>query len=158
MKNTTLPVAPTGDLLFDLAPACSGFVTESELREMLPHGSGIDCDWRFEPMKDGIRCRNSFHFMDENGYYSGWGDFSVVLFHHKADVFNPLRGPCAGKTQVVHRRGDVDFKIVTHGSAWRRVAADGLADYIHESVYFSLEKILTKRHETIATLSAEAKQ
>lgn len=142
--NTT-----SSEILFDLAPHGQGFVTESELIDMLPHGSGIDCKWRVEPFGNGVECHNSWHFMDENGYYCGYGDFSVKIFHHKKDVLNPLKGPCAGQVQVVHRKGDVDFKVICRGREWRRSVALGVADHIHESVYFALEKILTKRHETI---------
>lgn len=139
------------DLILDLAPHGKGFITESELLEMLPHGSGIDCKWRFEPIGGGVDCHNSFHLMDENGYYNGFADFTVRIFHHKKDVLNPLRGPCAGQTQVVHRKGDVDFKLITRGSKWKRNCAFGVDDYLHDTISFSLERILTKRHEIIAS-------
>lgn len=137
------------EILLDLAPSGKGFMTASELIEMLPHGSGIDCAWRVEPMRDGVECFNSFHMMNENGMYDGYADFSVKIFHHRKDVFHSLHGPCAGMVQVLHRKGDLDFKVVTRGSAWRRVVAADLAEYIHECVYFALESILTKRNETI---------
>jgi len=143
----------TSEILLDLAPHGSGFITETELIEMLPHGSGIDCSWRIEPRADGVDCFNSFHMMDENGSYCGYAEFSVRIFHAKHDVFNPLKGPCAGQIQVVQRKGDIDFKIVCRGNAWRRNVAYGLKDYLTETVGFSLEKILTHRRETIAAAS-----
>ncbi len=87
--------------------------------------------------------------MDENGYYDGYADFTVKIFRHRKDVLNPLKGPCAGMVQVIHRKGDADFKIVTHGTAWRRKSAYGLTDCLHETVYFALETLVTKRNETI---------
>lgn len=48
------------------------------LRKVLPHGSGIDCDWRFTKRKNGaILASNSFHCMNETGYYVGYADFTV---------------------------------------------------------------------------------
>jgi len=139
------------EYILDLAPHGKGFVTEAELIEMLPHGSGIDCRWELNPIGDGVNCENSFHMMNENGYYCGYAGFTVRIFHHKKDVFNPLRGPCAGKVQVLHRKGDVDFHLVTHGTAWRRNVAYGLAEYLNDTLHFALEGILTKRHEIIAS-------
>lgn len=145
MKTETI----SNELLFDLAPNGKGFLTEDQLTELLPHGSGIDCKWTFASIRDGIDCFNSFHMMDENGGYCGYADFRVRLFHHKKDVFNPLKGPSSGKVQVVHRKGDVDFKVMTSGNAWRRNAAYGLADDIHEQVSHALRDVLTNRRETI---------
>lgn len=47
--------------------------------ENMPHGSGIDADWAVSEPKDGryIYFHNSFHLMDENGFYAGWQDFKV---------------------------------------------------------------------------------
>ncbi len=58
----------------------------SDLIERLPHGSGIDADWRWEYYGDGeLRAFNSYHTMDEFGGYSDWVDFSV-LFKDIRDV------------------------------------------------------------------------
>jgi len=54
-----------------------------ELAEYLTEnvrGSGIDAEWKFmHAPKDWIIIRNSYHVMNENGYYEGWQDFSVKL-------------------------------------------------------------------------------
>ncbi len=43
------------------------------------HGSGIDADWRIEETKSSIRAYNSYHAMDEMGYYDRWIDFTVIF-------------------------------------------------------------------------------
>lgn len=56
---------------------------KAELLKVLPHGSGIDSDWKFSefPMgsPDTIECYNSYHVLDGSGYYAGWIDFTVTL-------------------------------------------------------------------------------
>jgi hypothetical protein len=51
-----------------------------KLTATLPHGSGIDCDWCFTFQKNGkIRCSNSWHKMNNNGFYRGYTDFYFKL-------------------------------------------------------------------------------
>lgn len=45
----------------------------------LPHGSGIDCDWHCTMKGDYVLFSNSYHCMNENGYYEGYQDFTVKL-------------------------------------------------------------------------------
>lgn len=47
----------------------------------LPHGSGIDCDWSGHCPSNGkyVYFRNSYHVMNENGFYAGYQDFTVRL-------------------------------------------------------------------------------
>ncbi len=53
---------------------------ESALGDCLPHGSGINSSWEFSWQRDGsIVCANSFHCMNDVGYYDGWADFKVVI-------------------------------------------------------------------------------
>lgn len=55
------------------------------LESLLPHGNGIDCKWDFDYQKNGkVLAKNSYHCMDENGYYDGWADFTVKFDMHKA--------------------------------------------------------------------------
>ena len=54
-------------------------ITEKKLNEILPHGSGIDCDWVFNEQKNYWKCENAFHCMDENGFYVGYADFSIII-------------------------------------------------------------------------------
>ncbi len=55
-------------------------LTVDKLKEILPHGSGIDCDWWFEEKKCGtIHAGNSYHCMDKFGGYVGYIDFTLII-------------------------------------------------------------------------------
>lgn len=51
------------------------------IEKTIPHGSGIDAKWKIRFSETGHRviCWNSYHQMDENGYYDGWRDFRVHI-------------------------------------------------------------------------------
>ena len=54
--------------------------TLSDLCNALPSGSGIDCGTKLDRdacRPDRLVFTLSYHFMDENGFYCGWGDFVV---------------------------------------------------------------------------------
>ena len=52
---------------------------EQLLQENLPHGSGIDCDWKVQILKNGtIKCFNSFTCYSD-GMIDGYQDFYVVI-------------------------------------------------------------------------------
>ncbi len=53
---------------------------DSLLDEFMPHGSGIDNGVTFDYEKSTEKhliFHFAYHFMDENGYYDGWGDFTL---------------------------------------------------------------------------------
>jgi hypothetical protein len=63
-----------------------------DIVDALPHGSGIDADWQVSVTKRSIRLSNSFHAMDDNGFYDGWADFTVItprfaMAQHWGDYF-----------------------------------------------------------------------
>ncbi len=126
-------------------------ISEIELLKILPHGSGIDTTWYFETHKNGnVTAHCSFHLMNDAGYY-GWQNFRVRIFRHKSDKLNPLKGLCQGQTQVVHRRGDIDFEVNLTGRRIQRNSTYGLLDDLSENIGSALSeaKILTNRNETI---------
>ena len=43
------------------------------------HGSGINSDWEGGETQDNIRIYNSFNVINENGYYDGFADFTVLI-------------------------------------------------------------------------------
>ena len=47
----------------------------------LPHGSGIDCEWWGNMPKSGdyVTFGNSYHCMNENGFYDGYQDFFIRI-------------------------------------------------------------------------------
>lgn len=55
--------------------------TIDELIKYLPHGSGIDNEWKIDSTKhEVLSFSNSFHAMDEQGGYCGWIDFTVKIY------------------------------------------------------------------------------
>jgi hypothetical protein len=54
----------------------------SLITNQLPHGSGLDTEWAIDFDKshgNKITLSTSYHAMDENGYYDGWIDFTVIV-------------------------------------------------------------------------------
>jgi hypothetical protein len=93
-------------------------INEETVLEMLPHGSGIDCKWEVEEFKPSILCKNSYHVMDENGYYDGYIDFSVRIPKHE-----PL-----------------DFEVHFATSSGRTHAKDlGLVEYLEDTIFWSIK-------------------
>jgi len=74
------------------------------------HGSGVDSDWKLMKEKSFAVIKNSFHCMDEHGYYDGWQDFSIKL---------PLNG------DVMH------FKLVFNGDQYL-AQKNMLRDYLEQ--------------------------
>ena len=77
---------------------------DNNKKGMLPHGSGIDSDYTIEENKDKTKyiIYNSFHYMDEYGYYRGWIDFKLTVPKQKPIDFK-LTFPYCNST------GYVDF-------------------------------------------------
>ena len=45
----------------------------------LPHGAGIDSTWHIYGTPERIALHNSYHCMNDAGYYDGWKDFKVIV-------------------------------------------------------------------------------
>lgn len=55
---------------------------EELVREHMPSGSGIDSGVQFDfdrSTGDKLVFNSSFHYMNDNGYYCGWIDFTVTV-------------------------------------------------------------------------------
>jgi hypothetical protein len=76
------------------------------------HGSGIDRDWKLSQSKNYLNLHNSFHCMDEQGFYCGWQDFTVKL---------PLNG-------LVN-----DFKLIFNGTQYLGIK-HGLKEYLYDII------------------------
>jgi len=90
------------------------------LNGMLPHGSGIDADWiiSFKNKSNKIYISNSYHHMNEDGYYDGWSDFTVII--------NLL--------------GNEYFKLVFNGTESQRLAKKyDIRDYLESYLSECLE-------------------
>jgi hypothetical protein len=97
-----------------------------KVHNLLPHGSGIDDTWQWtKDTKYTIRFDNSFHCMNEDGFYTHWVDFGVVLTICQKYVLNPLKGPSEGMTQIVNKPGDILLDIKCRNNE--------LKDYLYDS-------------------------
>lgn len=97
---------------------------EEHLMEILPHGSGIDCDWEFSEQKDGkIVCKNSWHLMNEDGYYIGYIDFSIRF----------------------HRTKPLNFILQFHTNKFghRMLKYHGIREYLNDDFTSALDKFET---------------
>lgn len=121
----------------------------SDLTEALPHGSGIDAEWHIAGCKNGnVKASCSYHYMNEHGYYMTWYDFTVTIFRHKKDVLHPLTGPLEGRFQVIHKKGDPDFRITFAGAK----LPFGIRDYLESDINYCLQAagiIYSTRTDTI---------
>lgn len=53
-----------------------------KLEAELPRGSGIDCGCKIDRENSGdkkVIITFDYHFMDDNGYYDGWGSFKLIV-------------------------------------------------------------------------------
>lgn len=131
-----------------------GLFTESQLIESLPHGSGIDCKWTVEVAKNGsVVAYNSFHVMNDVGFYVGYQDFKVKLFRRKTDDIHYLRD---GRIQILSHKGDIEVVVQSVGG-WRRDrAAYDLREYIWDTVLWSLlDGVLKDQQRKSVIVTAE---
>jgi hypothetical protein len=111
-----------------------------ELADKLPHGSGIDDDWYVTICKNGnLLVSSSFHEMDEWGGYCGWRNFSFRIYRAKTTKRHPLKGPCAGKVQIIHKRGDILMSGV------RGTNKPDLNEYLDDMLAQELASLLSKQ-------------
>jgi hypothetical protein len=83
----------------------------NELTEVCS-GSGIDCEWEIEEYHDRIIAKNSYHGMNEHGYYDSWADFSLTVYFD----------------------GAPDWQVKFHGKGFRHKGwFCGLKDYLEDS-------------------------
>ena len=96
--------------------------------DLLPHGSGIDCDWEYDvpETSNTVRLSNSFHCMNENGMYDGYADFTLIV-----DV----------KPTVSHLYG---FRLQFNGRESQRLNYKyGLREYLEDTLGWALADIIT---------------
>lgn len=74
------------------------------LDRVLPHGSGINCDWCFDWQQNGkVTASNAYHCMDDNGFYCGYADFTIKLDLAKPEDFTlHFNGKLAAKLNARH--------------------------------------------------------
>lgn len=117
-------------------------ITEEKLLELLPTGNGINSDWEITEHKNGnVTAKNSFHAMDEAGFYDGYMPFTVRIFQVTETRINKLKGPCEGQYQIVAKKGDIDFSLSCNDNRQRSFI--GLGDSLTDLLQNSLKSILT---------------
>jgi len=84
----------------------------SALLDVLPHGSGIDGDWSFDYTDKRIYVSNSYHRMDENGYYCGWIDFTVIIDGLHRDIWGKLDFTIKGRFGKYQDLKDYLYEII----------------------------------------------
>lgn len=50
-----------------------------KLLDLLPHGSGLDGQYKLDVKNEKILLYMDYHAMDDNGYYDGWIHFTVTI-------------------------------------------------------------------------------
>jgi hypothetical protein len=98
----------------------------SKLIEVLPHGSGIDCDWEYDvpETSNTVRLSNAYHCMNEHGYYDGYADFTLIV--------NPR----------TDENGLYDFKLQFNGRDSHRLNYKyGLREYLEDTLGSALNDI-----------------
>lgn len=91
-----------------------------KLADLLPHGSGIDCDWTLDVKRGKVVASNSYHAMDEWGSYDGWADFYIAV---------PTKSP-------------KDFAFHFHGKLAQYLNRKyALREYLEDEMYCALEEL-----------------
>jgi hypothetical protein len=125
-----------------------------EFVDSLPHGSGIDCTWGGHTTKHGkyVYFTNSYHVMNEVGYYVGYQDFTVRLdkkeFHLFLTYTELKRTQCIDEpdredwTMIAHDTIDSILKSFTIQFNNGHYLADyyGLREYLEDTIYWSLKE------------------
>jgi len=108
----------------------------------LPHGSGIDSMWGWNTFKNGnVTFYNSYHVMNEVGFYDGWEDFSVRVFKIKRTIINVLRGPCEGDVQVVFVEGDLDWQVRMSGTFRNEGSRYGVREDLEQIIEIAMSEL-----------------
>jgi len=92
----------------------------NELINYLPHGSGLDSDWNIDFNKshgNKLVFYMGYHAMDENGYYDGWIDFTLIV---KPSLIHGI---------TLHIRGNFG-------------KYQDIKDYLYDILRYSLESII----------------
>lgn len=113
------------------------------LIDTLPHGSGINCEWSINAPKNGryVYFSNSYHCMNEGGYYVGYQDFSIVF---PLCMFDQVVDKCryidkSHVTAVIKLIADMFTLQFNNGQylADKYMLRDYLTDTVYHALYFA---------------------
>lgn len=92
-------------------------ITEEILENVLPSGSGFNCDWEIDENEKFFLCKSSFHPRTEHGFYDRYADFTVII---------PKESP-------------ENFKLQFNGSDSQYMNKKHmLREYMEDTVFYSL--------------------
>lgn len=117
---------------------------------MLPHGSGIDCDWNAYQTNQYVYFTNSYHLMDQHGFYSGWQDFTVRVERQIYDAWLD-----ATEKSVFYRHAESKAEQTAHAKVLLKILASNfmlhfnngerylarqqrLREYLPDTIFWSL--------------------
>lgn len=99
----------------------------------LPHGSGIDCDWEFIFHNNGnIDCKNSFHVINNNGYYVKWISITIKFYRFKRNIYHKYGIKDKIKYQIIEKKDELYYKIFAPSNDYYVCNLD---DYIYQCMY-----------------------
>ena len=124
-------ILKTDKLINDLAINIQTDIEEI-LLELLPHGSGINCNWEFTWYKNGsLKCSNFYHAMNEHGSYIKFIPISIKFFRHKKNEYNFFTDNT--KCQIVRKKDRLDYTIYAPNCDNHSY---GLNDYLYGTVWY----------------------
>lgn len=83
----------------------------NKLEYLLPSGSGIDCGCKIDREKSGLKkvvINLSFHHLNENGYYNGWTEHSIIITPSFSD-YPDMKITGKDKNQIKEYLSDVFY-------------------------------------------------
>ena len=122
---------------------------EYDFANQLPHGSGIDGAWEYHTTANYVYFNNSYHCMDENGFYDGWQDFRIRIdkttFELLYDAIGKMRRyKHEPSRQAMFKRVDVlldiikdEFILQFTGSRYK-AKKYFLQDYLVDTIVWSI--------------------
>lgn len=84
---------------------------EEKIKNILPHGSGINYKWNIKITLGSITCYNKYDYMNKKGYYDGIYPFSIR--------FTP--------TDITLHFHNIPANI------YKKIKDDGIRDYLEET-------------------------
>jgi len=97
-----------------------------DLIEKMPSGSGIDCDYSWTKSNGKLILHNSFHNMNDGGYYDGYSEFKVhlILKDDGEWILDKIRFA----------------KSITDPSTYRKYSNYILLDYLYDTYIWNIEE------------------
>ena len=130
----------------------TGNMVEFDFAQQLPHGSGIDSSWEMENKGSYIYFTNSYHCMNEAGYYDGWQDFRIrinaTIWNLCADAVKKMRTYSQvdmhrKMTERVNVLMDIiseDFQVQFTGGSYK-ANKYMLSEYLEDTIAWSLKEM-----------------